>query len=185
MKIWRSRSVGGWAFNPLCQRFEDGHPRDDDDEEYIGENGEGSWAYYHDPSSIPSNELKADPYFLVGDAPGGTHAEYVRLFDPAETESASDYLFKATLLATFVPSRQPGMGGREDPLGFEVSEGERDKIYEMQSSFDSGGWHNQSAYEETTPEGKKEYWDHGDYKKIALPYVYKLYDAFINIGELK
>jgi hypothetical protein len=147
--------VGGWGINPHY----DGHAA---------------------PDQITEADLLSEPYFLIGDAPNGTHVDYVKLFDPAETESASDYLFRATLLSTFVPSKQLGTGGRSLDVGHLPSS----RQFEMQSSFDSGGWYDMSAYEETTPEGAKEYWDHGDYKKIGLLYVWKLYDTFIQIGEL-
>jgi hypothetical protein len=162
--------VGGWGMNPHYQ-----YTYDINDE--IDGTGGAPVELVENPDDIPGTDLLTEPYFRIGDAPNGTHLEYVKLFDPAQVDSASDYLFRATLLAMFIPSKQLGMGGRSLPVNMLAE----DRQYEMQSSFDSGRWYDMEKYNSSP----KRYWDHGDYKKIAMPYVWKFYDAFIENGELR
>lgn len=172
-------SVGGWSFSPYYRKK-------------VGLPGTGGapMAWVDFPEQIPDDppdQLIEYPYFRnvlteMEDfpPPTGDLTAYMKLFDPAETESASDYITNATLLATFIPSKQLAMGGRELPINMMATE----RQFEMQASFDSGGWYNE-LYNEINSSGEKSYWDHGDFKTAALPYVVKLFEKFITLGDLK
>ncbi|WFB36368.1 hypothetical protein P3T73_01135 [Kiritimatiellota bacterium B12222] len=93
--------------------------------------------------------------------------------------SPEDYEFHASVLATFIPSKQLAVGGEKDPLGFSDSSGDSQRVFEMQHEFDNEGWYKMSDYK------SDEYWYHGDFKKVAMPYVWKLYERFITRGGLR
>ena len=139
----------------------------------------GGWGFndYHDgnsaPETIPDSLLKTEPFFRKGDT--DAIEDFQDLFDPAETASASDPITHAALLATFVPAKRLGMGGAASPLGFAP-----DERFEMQGAFNNGGWHDGSNV--SAPGA--EYWNHGDFKTVAMPYVYRLYEKFAEIGDL-
>jgi hypothetical protein len=163
-----SYGIGGWGFNP-----------------YYKLNGAGlsggaplPWLFY--PEQIPDDPpdgLIEHPYFKIGSTPNGDVQVYDDLFDPQKTDSASDYVFNSTLLATFVPAKQLAIGGRELPNNLMQTS----RQIEMQSNFDNGGWYDMEKYND--PDNK--FWDHGDFKKAGLPFVYQLYNFYIELGEMR
>ena len=105
---------------------------------------------------------------------------YFALFDPAVIDSAADSELRNHLLATFVPAKQLAAGGVNRLAGMPDS-GLEKRSFEMQADFGNGGWYDEARYT-TTPD---DYWDHGDFKKAAMPYVWGLYEKFVELGELR
>jgi hypothetical protein len=141
---------------------------------YIG--GWGFNNYYQDatqPAIIPTDILKSEPFFKKGDA---DHIpDFHNLFDPAALDSAVDPLTHAALLATFIPAKQLGLGHTRKVQGLLNS-----RHFEMQYEFNNDAWHDNTDIHR--PDAR--YWNHGDFKTVAMPYVYRLYKAFTNIESI-
>ena len=123
------------------------------------------------PESIPEPILISEPFFKKGDS--DQIPAFQELFDPSAQASAADPLTHAALLATFVPAKQFGLGHSAQVLDIDPN-----RQFEMQESFKNGGWYDNEMYIEGS------FWNHGDFKTVAFPYVCRIYQMFSQTGGL-
>ncbi len=158
--------VGGWGKNSYYNIYVSLSPNPDE-----WTTGGAPVEQCRFPETIPFNNLKSIPYFEKGEL-RSMHAQgygllYGNLYDTESITAADDLGFRNALLAVMIPSRLNGMGRAiKIPAGFKQATN-----LEMQSVFNpTGQWPIQSH------EGNvNEYWDHGHFQTIPLPYVHRLY----------
>lgn len=150
-------SYGGWAFNWVDW----GIPLNPQEtifrERYPGETG---------PVLADLNELKTKPFFFKG----VNEADAVFTSANGSTYAQTN---RNKLLAEMVPALSNGAGA--NAVQKLTNDAGENRNFDMPDDYQNGWPASRS----------NNHWLHSDLKTIAYPYIYQLYDAWVEIGDLK
>jgi len=118
---------------------------------------------------IPNEQLRVQPFFAKGPDDAALFNEFTGSAHALKPE------VRKRLLAEALPARTMATGRQAIPI-FNTA----DEIanFDMQINY-KNGWPT-----ERLASGDQR-WRHNDFIKISYPFIYKLYDEFINRGGLK
>jgi hypothetical protein len=123
-------------------------------------------------ASITDAQLRTNAFFQMTST---AYAADATLYGTSGSQYAQTY--RNRILADAIPCRTLPVGANPVPRLTRVNED--DKNIDMKTELENG-WP-QSRF--STTEGNK--WHHGDYVSVAYTFTYKLFDDFVNFGNLK
>jgi len=153
---------GGWKFN---------------DHAYGTNSPVDSTVWWHMSAQaaalISTNELKTNTFF---DLTSGVFTNDAALIGP----SASSYAQanRNRILSDAIPALTLPVGANEVPLLSPLGQSSRN--FDMSSSDFKNGW---PAERLSKADGAK--WHHSDFRNVAYTYTHKLFDKFVELGDLK
>jgi hypothetical protein len=146
----------------------------------------GGWKFNTNYSSLtpaqaallPDSQLRTNAFF---DFASPSFPPDVALQGPLGNAYA--YTYRNRILSDAIPAQSWAIGSHAVPRL--SPDGEPTRNFDMQATYENG-WPSGRGVAQWPPGATAVgEWHHSDYREIAFPFTYKLFDQFVEIGDLK